>query len=471
MLSAPKSLRAEDATTGAKNDAMELRVDHAFANGIRLEAGVSPGQSGNEQRHRSGFFSGVASSSGAGVSNTVTGYTSVRVKVTAPVPYLPQASVFAQYEQSVQGDERKAVSMGGEYKFSSTGRVYARYEGINGSSDLAGVSTAQNTNTAVAGIDTSLTKDTKAFSEYRAHSSFDGDTSEAAVGLKNTYAIRPGLNLNTSFEQVQPFARLSTATTSTEATAITGALNYTANPLWKGSVRLEMRTSDASDSFLATYGIAYKLSKDWSLPLSREPSWSHTVKVGHHAEQDRKRFQIGAAYRDTDSNRLSMLTRFEHREETDTTADPILKTATDIASLHFNYQPERGLILSGQFATKYVNDQSAGISSTSFGNLVSGRVTYDVTSHWDVGMIASLHTDGGLSNRKIGLGLEVGYMVKENLWLSGGYNFFGFKDKDLQGTDYTARGVYVRMRYKFDETLLQSRSEAKASELTGEKQP
>jgi len=56
-------------------------------------------------------------------------------------------------------------------------------------------------------------------------------------------------------------------------------------------------------------------------------------------------------------------------------------------------------------------------------------------------------------SRQYGLGLEVGYLLTSNLWLSAGYNFFGFKDDDLAGTDYTNRGVYVRLRYKFDEDV------------------
>ena len=52
-----------------------------------------------------------------------------------------------------------------------------------------------------------------------------------------------------------------------------------------------------------------------------------------------------------------------------------------------------------------------------------------------------------------GLGIEAGYLVTSNLWLSAGYNFFGFKDDDLAGADYTNRGAYVRLRYKFDEEL------------------
>ena len=40
-----------------------------------------------------------------------------------------------------------------------------------------------------------------------------------------------------------------------------------------------------------------------------------------------------------------------------------------------------------------------------------------------------------------------------NLWLSGGYNVFGFTDKDLSPEEYTSHGAYMRLRFKFDENL------------------
>ncbi|MDM7941397.1 MAG: hypothetical protein QUV35_02095 [Hydrogenophaga sp.] len=34
-----------------------------------------------------------------------------------------------------------------------------------------------------------------------------------------------------------------------------------------------------------------------------------------------------------------------------------------------------------------------------------------------------------------------------------GYNLRGFSDDELQGSAYTRKGVYLRLRFKFDETL------------------
>jgi hypothetical protein len=48
-------------------------------------------------------------------------------------------------------------------------------------------------------------------------------------------------------------------------------------------------------------------------------------------------------------------------------------------------------------------------------------------------------------------GAELGYIVQQNVWASVGYNFSGFTDRDLTGSDYTMEGLYVRLRMKFDE--------------------
>ena len=452
-------LRTGDVSTGANRDAILLRADHAFSNGVRVEGGIRRSTENNP-----------AAANGASIGTTPNQFTSLLTKVTAPVPGLPQASVNASYEQAIQGDERKAIGLGAEYKLSPTARIYGRHESISSLSGPSGLSPAQKNNTTVFGIDTKVTDSTQVFSEYRGRSSFDGATSEASMGLRNTWAIAEGLRTTGSLERVQPIQRLATGTTSTESTALTGGIEYTANPLWKGSARLELRNSTTTDSVLSTLSAAFKLNRDWAL-LARNTYSITQQKGATPGDQERLRFQIGAAYRDTDSNKLSALSRFEHREEKDTVASPVLKRSADIASFHFNYQPNRSWIMSGRYAAKYVTENALDIVSKSSGHLVSGRLTHDITSKWDVGIVTSLHTDGGFGNRKIGLGVEVGYLLQENLWLSGGYNLFGFKDKDLAGQDFTDKGFFVRLRYKFDETLFDWKKDAPLREGLGAAKP
>ena len=41
--------------------------------------------------------------------------------------------------------------------------------------------------------------------------------------------------------------------------------------------------------------------------------------------------------------------------------------------------------------------------------------------------------------------------MTRNIWLSVGYNFEGFEDRDFSAAGYTATGPYIRFRMKFDQ--------------------
>ena len=124
-----------------------------------------------------------------------------------------------------------------------------------------------------------------------------------------------------------------------------------------------------------------------------------------------------------------------------------------IVSGHLNYQPNGRLLLSGRVAAKWAIERSLGLNSRSNTQLLGARATYDVTREWDVGVQAGALISPGANARQLGLGLEVGHLLTENLWLSAGWNAFGFTDKDLTMQDYTNTGVYLRLRWKFDENL------------------
>ena len=61
--------------------------------------------------------------------------------------------------------------------------------------------------------------------------------------------------------------------------------------------------------------------------------------------------------------------------------------------------------------------------------------------------------DRGFGQLRYGMGAEVGYLLQENLWLSLGFNFFGFREPDMIGQNTTDKGLYFRIRFKFDEEL------------------
>ena len=80
-------------------------------------------------------------------------------------------------------------------------------------------------------------------------------------------------------------------------------------------------------------------------------------------------------------------------------------------------------------------------------------MTYDITNRWSVGCWGPCWW-ARAAPASTPYGAEVGYVVVDNLWVTLGYNFRGFSDTDLTGSDYTNRGGWVLgVRYKFDEDL------------------
>jgi hypothetical protein len=285
-----------------------------------------------------------------------------------------------------------------------------------------------------------------------------GDT-EAAIGLRNTWTLREGLRLGTSLERVHALS----GNGDNENTAVALGLEYTANPLWKASTRLEVRDAATGDSGLFTIGFASRLAPDWTL-LARNTFSIQRNKAREGAdpvagllgdtEKRLERFQAGLAWRDSQNNDKDLLARIEHREERDDTQVGItLKRSTQILSVNASWQPRRPFLVSGRYAAKWVNENSLGLTSKYTTQLVGGRFTWEFAPKWDVGLVSNVLFGGGSGTRQYGVGVELGYLVSTNLWVSAGYNFFGYRDEDLAGGDTTTKGPYVRLRYKFDEQV------------------
>jgi large repetitive protein len=140
---------------------------------------------------------------------------------------------------------------------------------------------------------------------------------------------------------------------------------------------------------------------------------------------------------------------------TETTLDPLTSISARkvaIVSAHVNQQIDAQLTLSARVAAKWARDESLNLFSSYRTQLLFARAVVDITERWDLGLQTSALLGSAGRSRQLGLGTEVGYLVANNLWLSVGWNVFGFTDRDLSAQDHTQRGAYLRLRFKFDET-------------------
>ena len=430
-----------DAVTGDRRNGVLVGVERGLDGGVKLEVGA---------RH-------VQDKPGADPADGTTANsdtTTVRAKVTAPVPGVAKATAFVEGEQDVHDAEKRLVAVGGDYRLTQSSRLYLREEVISSLTGELDLDTAQHRNTTLLGIDSDVTHDSHVFSEYRVRDAIDGREAQAAMGLRNQMVLAPGLRLNTTFERVRPIE----GTDAADNLAVTAAIEYTRDPLTKASGRVELRESTGSRGALSTLGLAHKIDDDWTL-LGRN-AYALTESKTNGTSQLQERFQLGVAYRDTTTNRVNGLARYEFKRE-DGGIDFDRRTV-HIVSSHADLQVSRGMIVTGEYAAKHDVDFIDGRWVAGNAQLASVRVTRDLGERFDVGLAARVLGNATLTQRTASIGAELGYRVIENPWLSAGYNFSGFRDRDLADDGTTQAGVYVRMRFKFDENLFGAKVDSAA---------
>jgi hypothetical protein len=424
-----EALHTEDVATGAARDGVQLGAAYAFDGGVRIEGAV---RRSREQ-------------AGEGTVLAQPDLTSVRAKVSAQVPGVPQATVFAEAEQDVQDSGRRMAALGGEYRFAGGSRVYGRHELISSLGSNYELNEGMQRNATVFGIDSDYMKDGRAYSEYRARGSDLSDRqAEAAIGLRNMWTIAEGMRANTTFERVQVLA----GSAANASVAATGAIEDSRDPRWKGTARLELRHGEDSDGLLNTLGLAWKLSDTWTF-LGKNTASATRSNSGTRVNE---LLQAGVAYRALETLGWNGLAKYEFKLDQDSgLAD--LRRAVHMVSTAANWQPRRETTVSARYAAKLAQDRSAGLDSRAFAHLVSARVMHELDRDWDVGATAQVlaSRQGG---RQFGAGVEAGYQVVRNVWVSAGYNVLGFEERDLAGADATGKGAYLRLRMKFDERTL-----------------
>ena len=371
--------------------------------------------------------------------------TTARARLTARLPKLNNSLIFAEYEQDIEHSSRNATSIGGETALGNLGRLYARHDLINSLSGSYGLDDSEERQRTVVGFDATYMKDGKVYSEYRMRDAISAREAEAAIGLKNKWYVQKGLTLNTLLERVESLEGEKDST----STAAGFGVEYLANENYKASGRLEKRWGDTSDTLLGSAGVAYRYNDEVTL-LAKDIYSKVDYDDGHRTIN---RFQLGAAFRDYDSNQLDMLAKLEYRLDDNATGDDPYQKDAIVWSWSGNYHPTRPLTLSGHYAGKYTEYDAQGIASDNTAHAVYARSLYDISERWDIGLQAGTYWNKQANDLAYLVGAEVGYSPMNNLWLSLGYNFMGFEDEDIAYDDTTIEGAYFRLRFKFDEDL------------------
>ena len=422
---------------------------------------------------QNGFASTGISSRGPGLSDSLDATT---VGVGAHYQATEKLNFDGLLERG--GEDQKRIVLGTQYQIAERTRLYARAETQTGLASSYSLDAADRSTSFSAGVDTSYMKDGNLFTEYRLRDALSGQQADIrdmqlANGARNTWNIAEGITANTGIEYLKIFKG-----EQQNALALTGGLDYAVNPLWKASGRIEFRRlfdnnanagNQASNQWLNTLSFARKLDRDWTL-LTRNyllvTRNNEDTSGNNKGNTFQDRFQIGAAWRPVDHNQWNGLARYEYKKVRDKsiTDDPITGNMGEdyhshIVSAHMDYHPSRPWWMTGRVAGKRTTDDTLPTDKAYSAYLLGGRVVYDVTEKWDLGVLGSVLYSPQGSTKQWAAGLEAGYQLQTNLWASVGFNWSGFTDRDLSGSDYTAQGLYARLRFKFDENLFSGKNE------------
>ncbi|MBI5562233.1 MAG: OmpA family protein [Deltaproteobacteria bacterium] len=423
--------RQQNIVTGAQRDVAEARARYGKG-GYDLHTGL---------RHaEDAFTDGTAKNSDQMLAGAT--YRLFNDKVTLRLDR--DQSIGGNNES---GDYPTRTVAGVDYKLSETASVNAEHEITQGSTE--------NAEMTRLGLRASPWNGAQMSSGVGQEHTEVGTRLFSTNGLKQSWQVTEKVSVDAGVDKTTTHRHPGNAQVNNNAAPASGAdTDFAALSLgaaykekkWSAASRFEVRDSSAEDKAGIALGAAGEptegLGLSAGLRLNRTASYV-----------DKKRdalLRLGAAWRPK-KTRLIILDRLDLIANENSGADFSFHDRKAVNNMNVNYKLDSKAQISLQYGAKYVAETIDKSDYTGYTDLIGIEGRYDVTQKWDVGIRTSvLHSWYGAQYRYC-TGASVGYNFAKNVWVSAGYNFTGFKDKDFSKADFTAKGPFVKFRMKFDQ--------------------
>ncbi|MGB5336075.1 MAG: OmpA family protein [Woeseiaceae bacterium] len=257
--------------------------------------------------------------------------------------------------------------------------------------------------------------------------------------------------LDADARSFDPDRELTSGSRNEDFTAAYTGATFTTE-LWSANARLETRNSDSEERVSMLMG--------WY----RQPTTGHGLSAGLTMfqadnvlgnELKQANLKFGWAYRVADS-KWSFLDRVDLVYDRAVTSAEEQQSWRLINNFNANRRISAASQLSLQYAFKYVRSELGGDGYTGYTDLLGIDYRRGFGDRWDAGVNSSIYHSYQSRVIDYGLGVDIGYNVGRNMWLTLGYNVLGFDDKDFEQARYTAAGPYLRFSVKADQRLLKA---------------
>ena len=361
-------------------------------------------------------------------------------------------SVLATAEVPISGNDEvsgqpSVIGLGVDKRLGKYAIINLRHEILNGGGQRSNNTTLGVSATPWTGGTATLAADNV--------TNDSGDRLGATVGLDQTIRLTDKITASAgvrarrlvreeaAFVEVAPDAAISPFESNEDFQSVyLGAAYGTAKT--SASARIEARDSSIDQTWIGTASVARELSEKLSLAGTSRARVSEAK--GGNGTDSRVDLRLGAAWRPRDEgtvvfNRLDLV---HTNDEIGQTGTKIVNNAALNTLVNDRWQ------LSANWGTKYTTTEIADQDLSNWSNLLGAETRYDITEKIDVGLRGSMLTseDAGTS---YSWGPSIGVSPIDNVWVSAGYNFQGFKDDDFEAAEYSREGIYLQMRIKFDQ--------------------
>jgi uncharacterized repeat protein (TIGR01451 family) len=249
-----------------------------------------------------------------------------------------------------------------------------------------------------------------------------------------------------------------------------------AQDLWAANLRVETRQGSARDKWGVTAGAYRQLADGVGVALRAEffdmngtpstlgtqPTYSSsfdstTGSTGSgsalsslYGVQSLGRLRFSAVYRPVGS-RFILLDSTEFRREL---LDGDLfgsRSNRIINNANLNVKLDRKTQISFQYGAKYLLENIDSTNLTGYTDVMGVELRRDLWGGFDLGArVGQRHSWSDGATQQL-YSASLGYIVAKNLWVTAGYNFGGYRDRDFSGKDWTSQGPFVTFKYKFDQ--------------------
>lgn len=291
------------------------------------------------------------------------------------------------------------------------------------------------------GMNLQLTQHVDLYSSYGMESGIEQDRNQALIGIKTNIPLTQWLSGNVFVEQVQTYR----GDNPEDFTAYGFSLKM--NRIHEqGSLRIEFRHTDTGTQFLGNPALTWKTTDDITFFWRTRHFQNGRINNFQHSTL------LGLSYRPDCSDTTNLFFKGQFDWDRDLYRELPWEEFSIASSWDLHLRPFTSWDFMLRYANKYSWSRLGKSKGDSFMDLIAARTIYEFHERFDIGLHTGIFHDYEARKFEYAYGIEAGMKVVKNLWLSIGYNIKGFKDNKMTGNDFLKDGVYITLRFKFDET-------------------